>query len=422
MRDTRLLGLKSWTVAEAAEALQVPKTTVRRWIAAGHLSVEPNSSPVRVAAHPFPDTLYARLRSRIERPKSYIPIGIGRYAGWHHFLDEFVWLIKVLYSPTSDIKKKRFRLDLLYSEYLRKNRVNRDQLRKDFQFASTSVANDVWKDLARGWYNECAFSFPTKVATLGLSFADIDRNQESTESRLLFPSWRIVTAYYAVYFYLRALARLKQSTFRLTEHNATLVNFKACVIAPLSRHAWRAPFNLEYNPHERSHSRPPELDAPHLRYKYSSHPRNPHRSPKQIAARVRTEFRLRGNVGPRPNRYTLFDYLRDLRVWANYLEIEQLLNLRGHGYRAFLDQSLSTIVFFVGGIAECVLLAATTPTQYRNRAQRFYNLMSDASPDYERSFRYFPMSQRVEIMHQMKWLPRPLAYREYPDINAIMIR
>ncbi len=419
MPDVSLYRLSEWTVAQAAEVLHVTPTTIRRWIAEGHLPVVPQSSPLRVKSHPLNETVRKRMRDGIHRPRSYVPEGIGRYAAWHHFLDEFVWLIKAAYSDVEDLKRKRFRLDVLYSRYLRANDVTPRVLRRDFGFTAKSVPDGVWQDLSRGWYNEFAFNFPAKTATLGLSFSDIRENEKVTESRFLFPSWRIVTAYYSVYFYLRALARLQQPSFRLQEHNATIVNFKACVLSPLSRHAWRFPFDLEYNPQLPRQALPPALSLRPLRFAYSHHPREPHRSPSQIARRVVSEFRRRGESGSNPVRFTLFDYLRDFRVWANYLEIEHLMNLRGSGYKAFLDQNLSAVVFFIGGIAECVVLAATSPIRYFNRAQRFYDLLADASREYESRLRSFPMSQRVEIMHQLSWLPRTLRYREYDDPNRV---
>jgi hypothetical protein len=419
MPDASLHRLSEWTVAQAAEALCVTPTTIRRWIAEGHLAVVPQSSPLRVSSRPLNETISERVRAGIYRPRSYVPEGIGRYAAWHHFLDEFVWLIKATYSDVQDLKRRRFRLDVLYSRYLRANDVTPRVLRRDFTFNSTSVPDGVWQDLSRGWYNEFAFSFPAKAATLGLSFSDIHENKEVTESRFLFPSWRIVTAYYSVYFYLRALARLQQPSFRLQEHNATIVNFKACVLSPLSRHAWRFPFDLDYNPHVPRQTPPAQLSLRQLRFAYSHHPREPHRSASQTVRRIHAEFRRRGHSGGRPIRFTILDYLRDFRVWANYLEIEHLLNLRGSGYKAFLDQNLSALVFFIGGIAECVVLAAASPVRFRNRAQRFYDLMSGASAEYERRLRNFPMSQRMEIMHQMGWISSALRYREYEDPNRV---
>lgn len=104
MPDASLHRLSEWTVAQAAEALCVTPTTIRRWVAKGHLAVVPQSSPLRVSSRSLNETISARVRAGIYRPSPYVPEGIGRYAAWHHFLDEFVWLIEATYSDVQDLE------------------------------------------------------------------------------------------------------------------------------------------------------------------------------------------------------------------------------------------------------------------------------------------------------------------------------
>jgi hypothetical protein len=120
--------------------------------------------------------------------------------------------------------------------------------------------------------------------------------------------------------------------------------------------------------------------------------------------------------------YTLFDYLHDFRIWANYLEIEHLLNLRGPGYKAFLDQSLATILFFVGGIAELVFLACTSETIFRNRCQRFFEVVAASSTDIADKYSLMPPAQRIEVYTQLDLMRRGIEYAPKPDPNRVQVR
>lgn len=55
--------------------------------------------------------------------------------------------------------------------------------------------------------------------------------------------------------------------------------------------------------------------------------------------------------------HMLPNHLSDLRIWANYVEIDSFVALRESGFRACLDQYLHTITFFYAGIAEIGALA-----------------------------------------------------------------
>jgi excisionase family DNA binding protein len=414
----------SSTVREMADVLQVSESSVRRWISKGLLTATRSGRSFSIPGQPNAAFISTRLQAAWARPiLAYVPPEISRYSEWHQVLDELVWLAKAVYSDRSALKRRRFRLDVLFARYLTANGVDLRSIRKSFSPTSVSLSRGVWEDLQRGWYNELAFSFPQRPSALGLSFSDVSTNGEASAKRFTFPSWRITAAYYSVYFYLRALTRLKQPSFRLAEHGATLTNFKACALQPLQNTVWFYPLSIDFVPGTRhSANRVPQLQYGHLRHAYARHPRPPYLTPEDAHRHVLSVFRRRASRSSKTVAYTLFDYLHDFRIWANYLEIEHLLNLRGAGYKAFMDQALAFILFFVGGITELVLIASSSPTRFLNHSQRFFSLLAASSAEVEVAYPELPLAQRLDLFSQLGLLRRGLIYPVRIDPNQVRAR
>jgi excisionase family DNA binding protein len=412
------------TVRRASELLGASRSTIRLWIRKGLLTAYRKGPAFAIPEQPNFAFISGRLRAKRARPlPAYVPPEISRYSEWHQVLDEFARLAKAVYSEPADLKRRRFRLDVLFARYLAVNRVSLASIRRTFPQTAGALSKGVWEDLQRGWYNELVFSYPPRTSTLGLSFADITINEEASAKRFTFPSWRITTAYYAIYFYLRALTRIKQPMFRFEEHRATLTNFKACALQPLQKTVWFFPLSVAVVPGQRSLVKAiPHLRLRHLRHAYASHPRPPGLSAVQAYRHILTVFRRRAASWTRPTPYTLFDYLHDFRVWANYLEIEHLLNLRGPGYKAFMDQALALVLFFVGGVTELVLLASSGPTRFLNRCQRFFSLLAASSVELAEGYPILPLSQRLDLFWQLDLIPRGLFYEPKLDPNKARIR
>src|SRR5205085_8990121 len=107
---------------------------------------------------------------------------------------------------------------------------------------------------------------------------------------------------------------------------------------------------------------------------YARHPCPPHRSGRQIVDHIYQVFTERGRTGAKPTRYGLFDYLHDFRVWANYLDIDNLLSLWGEGYKAFLDHNLALFLFFIGAMAAVCYMSVLGPAEYVAQLQGLYDL------------------------------------------------
>ncbi len=405
-----------------AESLQVSVSTVYRWIRDGKLVVSSDASGMTIPIDPNIDFFLAKERARWNRePQTWVPSELVDYDQWHQLLDGFCWLLKVCYSTPEEIKRKKFRLDSLFANYIRLNYVSNEKLRRVFG-DSFSNRGLIISDLKRGWYNECSFAFPIRTSSLGLSFGDISANIPISADRFTFPSWRITSFYYSVYFYLRSLCVAKQAHFRFSEHGGTIAAFKNNLLSPLSRVLWRFPFSIDYLPRRRvRRSLLPVSTIPHLRYGYSAHPRTPHYTPLGLYEEIYGSFRKRSRKRLKPIHYTLLDYLHDFRVWANYLDIDNLLSLWGGGYKAFLDQNLSTILFFVGGFSELCVISIFGEKEYLKQLQSFYDGFVSNAPSLEEDFAKTPLFQRLQIFEELGFVRGRIELQSKPDPHAIVV-
>ena len=313
-------------------------------------------------------------------------------------------------------------MEQLFYSYLRVNRVTVGRVSHELASPSRATLKAVSDDLKRGWYNELAFLVPLKPSTLGLRHTDLELNLESSNERFAFPSWRIAQAYYAVYFYLRALTSIKFGGFRYEEHNATLATFKNSVLEALERSIWYFPLNIGYVPGKRA-ARKRFLNAqwPHLRFRYCLHPRPPHHSPLELFENVHGFFKRQGKGRSREMRYTIFDFLRDFRIWANYQDIDNLLSLRGSGFRAFLDQGLSLLLFFIGGVSEVAFLAVYGQDEYLGLLEGYYDLLRGSNAALFETFRTTPLCQRMAVYEHLGFLGQGIGLEESPDPNALFL-
>jgi hypothetical protein len=415
---------RGYTVQDLSQFLEKTKSTIYRWIKEGKLEPEKTSGNL-ILPHTEKNIslIFSERRKIWDRPPSpYIPKELRAYSEWHEVIDEIGWLFKVCYNQKEDVKRKLFRLDIMFANYLRTHDVNLRKVRSVFSASQPSVAKVISNDLKRGWYNELAFAVPLKKSTLGLTFSDINLNKTSSNLRFAFPSWPIITAYYAVYFYLRSTTLQKFSHFRLQEHGATISSFKNNLLGPFERAIWKFPLNISYTPNERVYRDelfPNKIE--HTRLKISHHPRVPNRNPLEIFEHIHGVFRKRSRAQRRPAKYTLFDYLHDFRVWANYLDIDNLLSLWGSGYKSFIDQNLSIILFFIGGISELCFIAMFGAKQYIKQLQNLYDLFALNNPELESEFTHTPLYQRLEIYNQFKLVEESIKLKSQWDINSVLL-
>ena len=410
------------SVKGCADFLGVAPSTVRSWIRTGQLFADIRDGTYWLPEEPnfsFFSNKFRELQARPRRP--YVPREIADYNRWHTVLDEFCWLLKVTYTPPPELKRKQFRLDVIFANYLRETIGGMEGIASAL---GSKPTNDVavTEDLRRGWYNELAFAMPLRESLIGLSFRDIVRNQDISNSRFVFPSWRIVSAYYALYFFLRSVTLQKEPNVNLQRHNSTIKDFKHNVVPVVESNIWSFPFDIAWTPGIKVFKRKTVVaQLPHLSYKYAQHPREPNRSPIESFEFIRGYFRQRAKARKNPATYNLIDLLRELRVWANYIDIDNLINLWGPGYRTFLDQNLSTLLFFLAGVGELGFRAVRGERKYLVQMQSFYDQFVCSNHEVENAFSRSPMFHRMRIYRELGLIRGEIKLKVATDINEISI-
>lgn len=385
---------------DLAEHLKVPEWKVLSWIRYRQLIAELSGSNYEIAYDKNREFILAQREKA--RNQTWTPKEIKRYSEWHQVLDELSWLVKICYSSKEEIKRRSFRLDKLFMNYLTVHAITPKRTRKLFPPSGRTQKRKVTDDLKRGWYNELAFLMPLKIATLGLSFAEISTNQNLSEKRFAFPSWRIIPAYYSIYFYVRSMALQKQPNFRLQEHSSAIASFKNNLFSPLETVLWKFPFDISYTPGKAVHkSRLLHRQLSHTRYGYCEHPRAPWLNADEVFQHIYASFKRKARAKARRDKYTLIDYMHDFRVWANYLNIDDLLSLSGSGYKSFIDQNLSLLLFFIGGLSEICYIGVLGEESYLQELNSISDLMVKNNSMSGEEFRSTSLFQRNQIYNAM---------------------
>ncbi len=410
-----------YTVKEFAQHYEIPTSSVYSWIRKGKLNVSRNNRRLII----FKDELFSSFISELFK-KQYeaelelnFPDELLGYSDWHQTLDYYSWLFKVFYTPPNDIKKKRFNIRYVFENYLITNKIDLLKIKRFFYSRGISSKN-ISDNLKRSWYNELAFIYPLKNATLGLSFSEITENSKISNMRFSFPSWKITECYYSSYFYLRSIALYKNPNFRVEEHKSTLNTFKNNALESMRNTLWKFPLDIEYKPKTKFFvSKTLAGQLKHLKYKYCNHPRTPNLSPLEIAKVIYTNFQKRGKRLNKPTHYTLFDYLLEFPIWANYLDIDNLLNLYGKGFKGFLDQNLSLLLFFIGGITELIYISVFGEDQYIKELQNLYTLFANKNSEIKDNFIYSSVYQRMKIFKLRGFITKEILIESIINENEI---
>jgi excisionase family DNA binding protein len=411
------------TVAELAAFLGVSSGTVRRWIRGGRIQAvkERGVLLIPVSQEFILEQLRRRRTSSTRSP--YTPTELKSYSQWHETLDQLVWLLKTSYASREMLKKRRFRLDSLFAAYIKSNKLAIPAIRRALNSPTPRRWRLIEDDLKRGWYNELAYCTPTRPSTLGLGFADVQANMDVSGSRFAFPSWPIIKAYYAAYFFLRSIALQKQPALRLEEHGAAVRVFKHNVVGAIDSVLWCFPLNIMHSPgHPTVNKAVLEQRFPHWRFAFARHPREPHPSPAECVKRLGNVLRRRSRRNGRTTTYGLFDLLHDFRVWVNYRDIDSMLHLWGGGYRAFLDMNLGALLFFIGGTAELAFIATRGAPAYVKQLQSVYELLTESNATLCKQFRASPLYQRHQIYIQLGLVREGLQLRVQEDPHAVSVR
>ncbi len=116
----------------------------------------------------------------------------------------------------------------------------------------------------------------------------------------------------------------------------------------------------------------------------------------------------------------LFDYLHDFRIWANYLDIDNLLSLWGSGYKAFIDQNMSTLLFFIGGISEIGYMSVFGEEKYSEQLQSLYNLFITNNPELANEFINTSTYQRQLIYSEFGLVKKVIVLKSTAELNKVV--
>ena len=84
---------------------------------------------------------------------------LEEYLYYHNSIDEFIWLIKLMYAPKEIIKSKKYRTDELFQHYVKKNKIQEINNSNSF-FGKKNSKRLFSYYLRQGWYNEISLCYP----------------------------------------------------------------------------------------------------------------------------------------------------------------------------------------------------------------------------------------------------------------------
>jgi hypothetical protein len=161
---------------------------------------------------------------------------------------------------------------------------------------------------------------------------------------------------------------------------------------------------------------------PQTKYVYANHPRAPYSNPLKLYRTTRLVFKKKSKNHNKGNdKYTLFNYLRDFRIWANYQDIDNLLGLRGPGYKGFIDQDLSILLFFLGGISEICYISVFGEARYLNQLQHLYDIFACNNDQLVKNFVNYPPYQRLSIFRALGIVKGSIFLKSNENSNEISI-
>lgn len=410
------------TMADLKEWGNYAPSTIKRWTRSGILVTElVDGIPVFPLDKNYEQLIKMRQRKGYHTLAVWAPEDLPAYAPWHDALDSLVWLLCVHYSSRESLRKKKPRLDEMLTRYIKADHRLLARIKRAFENGRKPSKQRATQDIIRGWYHELSYVTPLRPRTLDLSASAVTECLPISAERLAFPTWRIVAAYYTMYFFIRATGTMKTGAFRPEEHQAGINVFKNNVANPLASTLWKYPLSLQA---QRGKAYPTMMPEPpkvsHLAFAYASHPRPPHRTPVQLEQSLSRLYKRRLKHG-NGDSYGLLDLMRDIRVWANYQDVDNLLKLRGGGFKAYLDRNLAVLIFFVGAAAELSYIAVCGPDAYLKQLQSFYDNLNDQTGIPTQHFGATPVMQRLEIYQALNLVGGGIKLRTLANPNEVHI-
>lgn len=318
------------------------------------------------------------------------------YHPFHDFIDRYCWLIKLFYSDMEDIKRKKYSLDILFQNFILKNKFSTVKLSR--QFSEDGNDNKVTFHLQKGWYNELVRSMP-----LNPEFLNIGTNIKGSVIDATSTSWNITQSYYSIYEYSNSMVFLFNIAINTKQHKKPTNIFNNGVLDCLKNNVLFYPFFLS------SQNTGPKKYPFHAKFAYASYPRD---TSKRILDVNRDVVRVLKNLSKENKGHpvSLIDFMYEFRVWANYTGVETIIKLRNGHILEYLYKNLGTLNFFMGGIAELSALAKLGEKEYMKTFDNFSNNYVLKQPQFEKNILLIPMFIRHRIYKHLGIISADLPY------------
>lgn len=365
-------------------------------------------------------------------------VDLSEYMFFHNTIDEFIWLIKLAYSPAEHIKKRKYSVNVLFQHYI-KNSLDFSKIVRNISSPKANNPDRFIYYLKQGWYNELAAAYPYSSLqdNAGTNIALIeDRDSWQTE---LFPSWAITKVYYSIYDYYNALLFTHTVDCNTYKHRNSTNHFNNVLLEKFGTILLKYPFNIMVSDKEYSVKDFRLFDRKEWKYKYASYPRELNYDRKYISSKIdmdaatpeelesmlelikENHFSQAPSIYDVENQYynnlkcvrsalkckapvNIVDLMYQFRTWANYTGSGTYIDLQKGGYLRYLQKNLYTLNYFFGGISEIAAIAYLGEEQFTKVFNEFYKSYIETREEIVSKWYFLPLINRIRIYQHLNIL------------------
>jgi len=332
-----------------------------------------------------------------------------QYLFFHNLLDKFCWCAKLHYSSRDTVKRKRYRLDVLYQQILHNETVTLDKARRCIH--QDARPEQLEYHITKGWLNELVRSHPLHPDYLAIG---TNLGQWSTPGAGGFASWNIIQSYYAFFEYFAAICLSVEPTVRANGHKVIAKRFNNHVLGRAAGRLLFYPFTLTS-----STASYPKHPA-HCAFHYATYPREVGRTISELEKELVKAYKLLSSEN-HGTRTSVFDLFYELRLWSNYTGVQALMTLSDGGYQKFLSRNLATLVFLAGGMAEIAYIAAFGPTAFLGMLKRFSMDYIDKHENFARNKFLIPPYIRLRILRHLEMVDSNIDFIIPDPIDPVVL-
>lgn len=328
----------------------------------------------------------------------YLEKGFTDYLFLHNSIDIFSWILKMFYAEDKEmVRKRKFRLEVIFQNYFIRNKIKLNNISKSL--SEKVKKDDIESFLLRGWYNELIAAYPatTYYLDIGVNLdARIGDKHPGDQGDF---TWKIVQHYYSILDFTRlAVMSVDPDVYPKNAGYRISKIYNNNIKGKLKNKLFYYPFIFD------SKTVSKIKHPKYCNFWYSNYPR------ETLSIKETEEFLLqsytcfqksngKGNID-------VLDYLYELRTWANYMQIDPLLelNTRKSGYMKFMLKNLSTINFFFAGFAEIIYIAKFGEEAYLDLLVKFSRDYIEKVDMFGKENFILPLYVRLRIYKHLEYI------------------